>query len=148
MTLDHDRSRTRFRRRRQWLIALAVLTATTGVAGTAFAGDRQHSRHHGFSGHHGGQHGRHHGGHQRRHRYGFSVLHHRSYPVYVHGYSGYSGYAHREPAYYCAPCSHRFGSYDALSRHVHHRHHVPLWKLPFVIVDSVLGGIFGWIFHG
>ena len=140
MKLDRDHHPSRLRRRRQLLTALAVLVTATFVAGPAAAGDRHHR---------GGHYYRHHGGHHYSgyypHHWGVRVLHHRSYPVYLHGGAGY---ANHEAGYYCGPCNQRFGSYDGLSNHVHHRHHVPLWKLPFVIIDSVLHGVVGWIFHG
>jgi hypothetical protein len=55
---------------------------------------------------------------------------------------------HHERAYFCGPCNHRFSNYNALSHHVHRVHHIPLWRLPFVIVDSVFHNIAGFIFHG
>ena len=136
MRLDNERRN----RRRRWVTALAVLLTTTFLAGPALADHRRY-RHsdwrHGYQGHHErGHHWR-----QVRHSY----RHQRGYPVYVHGSQRY---AHHEAGYYCGPCSHRFGSYAALSHHVHDRHHVPLWKLPFVIVDSIVGGALRWIFHG
>ena len=134
--------RTRRDRRRQWVIALAVLLTTAFVAGPALADDRRSRdryRHDGYQQRHDYQH------HDRRHHRRYSFRHHRGYPVYVHGGSRD---AHHEAGYFCGPCNHRFANYGALSHHVHRQHHIPLWQLPFVIVDSVVGGAFRWIFHG
>lgn len=130
------------RTRRQCILALAILLATSFVAAPAFAshGHRYKSNHHAYrSGGHHGFHARH---HVRHHNYGprVRVVHRRSYPTYVH--------EQRSEAYYCAPCNHRFDSHDALYQHVHRRHHVALWRLPFVIVKSIIHGTLGWIFHG
>jgi hypothetical protein len=64
--------------------------------------------------------------------------------------AGYAPHRHeydrrvRREAYHCAPCRHRFHDYDAFTRHVHHHHHVPFWRIPFVMVEAA----FGWIFYG
>jgi len=140
------------RKRQKWVTAVAVLVAAMFVAGPAMADhrghrdhdrrhhDRHYDRHEGrhYERHYEGR--RHHGRHHRKH-----YRHHnrRHYPTYRH-----AGYRQEVAGYYCGPCNHRFHSYNALSRHVHHKHHIPLWQLPFVIVHSVFNGIFGWAFHG
>ncbi len=135
----------RSNRRRQWATAMAVLLTATFAAGPALADDRRsrrHDRHDGYSQRvdRHDDHRRHDRRHPRRH-YRRSYRHSRGYPVY-----SYSGYSSR--AYYCGPCNHRFSNYNALSHHVHRVHHIPLWRLPFVIVDSVFHNIVGFIFHG
>lgn len=59
-----------------------------------------------------------------------------------------SGHRHgnhvRRTAYACAPCRHRYRDYGAFTRHLHHHHHVPFWRMPFVIVHAAVG----WIFYG
>lgn len=46
--------------------------------------------------------------------------------------------------YECLPCHRHFRCRDDLHRHVLHRHRVPPWRLPFVVVRTA----FGWIFYG
>ncbi len=146
MTLKTDRRN----RRRQWAAALAVLLTATFAAGPALADhqrNRRHDRHDGYGQRHNGHddHRRH---NKRRHHRRKAYRHHRGYPVYAHNSYSRGHYRHSEPAYYCGPCNQRFSDYDALSGHVHRVHHIPIWRLPFVIVDSVLGNVFGFIFHG
>jgi hypothetical protein len=52
--------------------------------------------------------------------------------VYHHGY--YSAPA--PEAWFCRPCGHHFDSYDDLNYHVHVSHHIPIWRLPHVIVNA------------
>ncbi len=95
---------------------------------TAFARDRHHNRHprhHNWYDSHGYQYGHH-------SRYGGA----RVYQYYRADY--------RQERYYCAPCNHYFDSRPNFHSHLNQRHHIPLWKIPFVIVHSTLG----WIFHG
>ena len=111
--------------------------------------DRDHDRHRGHYRH--GGHGGHHGGHGHRHHrgcghggghggwYGPRVVkhHYYSYPVHHYGYA---------PAAYCGPCGNHFDSYDDLSYHVHHHHHIAAIELPFVIFQASIGGGVGWVF--
>lgn len=84
----------------------------------------------------------------RRHHRDHGAVHddHRGVPRYYHGRRG--GRVRRDAAYYCASCRHRFHARRAFNRHLHHRHHIPLWKIPFVIVHGAVHGIVGWIFYG
>ncbi len=136
-------------------------------------GHRGHSRHRGHFarhrghhdrhyGHHRGNHGRHFGhqrGHHGRHygHYGHYGKHYKKHhgkhrKHYGHSYGYYDGYGHHgkvrvyrhSSPYYCAPCNHYFRSRHSFHDHVHSYHHIPLVKLPFVIVRSALG----WIFYG
>ena len=139
------------------MTALAVLLTATFAAGPALAGqgyrghDRhgggwdRYDRHEGHYRHENRRHRRHHR-HGYRHAYRHAYRHSLGYPVYAHG--GYGFGAQREAAYYCGPCRHRFNGYDELSVHVHRTHHIPIWRLPFVIVNSVLHDIVGFVFHG
>jgi hypothetical protein len=63
--------------------------------------------------------------------------HFHGYPVYRHDYA---------PAAYCGPCGNYFDSYDDLSYHVHHHHHIAVLQLPFVIFQASIGGGAGWVF--
>jgi hypothetical protein len=96
----------------------------------------------------GGSHGRphrgdHHSFDQRRHghyrshdsRWG----HHRPrpYPVHVHGAS--CSHDRSDYGYYCQPCGHRYDSLGRLHYHVSHAHHIPFWRLPFVIFAKAMG---------
>jgi hypothetical protein len=51
---------------------------------------------------------------------------------------------HVRPAYYCERCHHGFHRRRAFYRHVHHAHDVPFARLPFVLVHTS----FGWLFGG
>ena len=155
------------RNRKKWVAAIAVLVATTFVAGPTWAhGGKRHHRdhdryerhhdHHRYDkkhrhGHYGSRHHRHdecrrgdrdHRRWERRHHRRHHRHSDRRYPVYSHSYGNH------DTRYYCAPCKGHFKSYDDLSYHVHHRHRVPLWKVPFLIVRGVLDGIFGFTYHG
>jgi len=77
--------------------------------------------------------------HWRHHR-----PHHRH--PYRHGYRrGYADgrYAPRAE-YRCGPCQQRYADYGAFETHLQHRHHIPIWRIPQVIVEAA----FGWIFYG
>lgn len=50
----------------------------------------------------------------------------------------------RRAAYECAPCRHRWYDYGAFRSHLRHHHRVPVWQVPFVMVEAA----FGWVFHG
>jgi hypothetical protein len=107
-------------------------------------GRHHHRRHHDHDGHRGHRdHHRHghgprvvvknhyHGhGHRHGHGHGYYPVHHYDAPV----------------PYYCGPCSDYFDSYDALSDHVHHHHHVAAIELPFVIFEARIGGGMGFVF--
>ncbi len=151
------------RNRQKFVTAIAVLLATTFIAGPAMAHGKRHhgNRHYNESRHHNDRHyeGRHYRGDdcrrgdrhhrrwershrgQNRHR-DYDRRSSRHYPVYRHGYNN------ENARYYCAPCKHRFGSYDDLASHIHHRHRVALWQVPLLIVRGVLDGIFGFTYHG
>jgi hypothetical protein len=47
-------------------------------------------------------------------------------------------------AYHCRPCGHRFDDRQTFHRHLQHHHHVPLWRIPAVVIGSTLG----WVFYG
>ena len=111
---------------------------------------RDHDRHRGhyrYSGHGGHYRDGGHGGHGHRHHqgcghggwYGPRVVKHNYYSYPVHHY----GYA---PSAYCGPCGHHFDSYDDLSYHVHHHHHIAAIELPFVIFQAAIGSGVGWVF--
>jgi len=148
------------RNRKKWVAAIAVLMATTFIAvpGWAEHGRRDHHERR-YDGHHEGRHyrdggRRHHDGdryerrhHHRRHHARHHRRHHR---YYEHAYRPYPVYHHAyaNPRYYCAACHHRYDSYDALSDHVHRHHHIALIRIPFLIVQGVLDGIFGFTYYG
>jgi hypothetical protein len=69
----------------------------------------------------------------------------KNYYGHGHGY-GHGGYGYAPVPYYCDPCSHYFDSYHALSHHVHHRHHIAVLELPFVIFEARIGGGVGFVF--
>lgn len=71
-----------------------------------------------------------------RHRYGP----HGHRDRYDHDYRHHG----RRAAYQCAPCRHRWHDYGAFRSHLHHHHHVPVWRIPFVMVEAA----FGWVFYG
>ena len=96
---------------------------------------REHYRHgghggHGHRHHRGCGHGGWHGPRIVNHHYG-------GYPVHHYGYA---------PAAYCGPCGNHFDSYDDLSYHVHHHHHIAALELPFVIFQASIGGGAGWVY--
>ncbi len=76
-----------------------------------------------------------------RHRYDRGHLHRRH-----HGPPAHARVVrvHDHGKYYCKPCRHYFKKRHAFHDHLHDHHHVPLWRLPFVIVHSAIG----WIFYG
>ena len=93
-----------------------------------------------------GGHGWGHGHHRDHHQscghgdyYAPRYVEHRvhAYPVY---------YYDAAPAYYCGPCGYHFDSYDDLSYHVHHHHHVAVLELPSLIFQASIGGGVGWVF--
>ena len=49
----------------------------------------------------------------------------------------------RASSYYCARCHHGFHRRRAFYRHLHHEHAVPFARLPFVLVHTHLGWVFG-----
>jgi hypothetical protein len=51
---------------------------------------------------------------------------------------------HRADRHYCKPCRRHFDGRHGFDRHLRHRHHVPHWRLPFVMIH----GAFGWVFYG
>ena len=69
---------------------------------------------------------------------------HRYAPRRWQGHHHGHGHQARQASYHCAPCRHRFHDYGAFQQHVHHHHHVPFWRVPFVMVEVA----FGWIFYG
>ena len=46
--------------------------------------------------------------------------------------------------FHCRACNHTFRYQRGFYDHVHHRHHVPFWRIPFLLGYAN----FGWIFHG
>jgi hypothetical protein len=135
--------------------ALAVAALTMALPATAAAEharserdrydryDRRDSRH---DGRRDSRHdGRHHDNSRRDFYYGgvfgphFS--HHRRHrmPRYARGVH----YRHAK-AFYCEPCRHAFDSRNAFHRHIHRRHRVPMWRVPFAAIHHALG----WVFHG
>jgi len=53
--------------------------------------------------------------------------------------------AHRHAStYYCKPCNNRFKNRSGLHAHLSGHHHIPPWRLPFVVVHNTLG----WVFFG
>lgn len=46
--------------------------------------------------------------------------------------------------FFCGPCRHRFDDRGAFHAHLHHRHHIPFWRIPHLIVRAA----FGWAFYG
>jgi hypothetical protein len=138
------------------MLATAVATVFTfAVPGIALAGheDRAERGHQGRD-----DFRREHGGHDWRYRpirYDDHRRHrtHRGHGPRVRYHGSSCGrdayrYGHQERRvknyYYCTPCSHRFDSLHGLRRHVSHHHHVPFWRLPFMVVASTAG----WFFHG
>ena len=81
------------------------------------------SRYHDGHGHYGHHHSRRHG--SRHVGYGWRQV-------------------HRRDTYTCQPCNHHFRSRRRFYHHLHSHHHIPLFALPLVIVQSA----FGWIFYG
>jgi hypothetical protein len=139
---------TRSRLARLALAALgsaALLVTTPGLASAdrKDRDDHKHYRHHKHHKDHDRHGGRHYGGsYQHGYRHAPRVYFHGD-SCDDHGHGGYYGY--RAARYHCGPCSHYFGSYDALHVHVHHAHHVPLFRLPHVIVQTSFGfGFPGW----
>jgi hypothetical protein len=61
----------------------------------------------------------------------------------AHSYRQAAAHSHGSP-YYCKPCNHRFESRVGFNSHLGGRHHIPPWRMPFVIVHHT----FGWIFFG
>ena len=134
-------------------MALAASIAVLALPGAASAGhgdryERRHDRHERRIDRHERRIDRHENRHFRQHRR--HGRRHGGHRVIVHGdYCG-SNYArharsHRQQrGYYCEPCGHRFHARDHFHRHLLHDHHVPLWRLPFVIVHSAVG----WVFYG
>lgn len=45
------------------------------------------------------------------------------------------------PRYACRPCGQHFGSYRVLRRHVHQHHHVPFWRVPFLLFAHAFGHV-------
>ena len=113
-------------------LALAALV----LAGPADAGGHKRKHH---KGHHGYQHRHDRGcGHGDYYAPRYVERRHYSHPVYH--------YAPGPEAYYCGPCGHHFDSYDRLSYHVHHDHHIAVFELPSVIFQASIGGGVGWVF--
>jgi hypothetical protein len=145
---------------RRWISALAAASLALVLPAATLAGHRDSAaRHHGdrhrvehpgsrdrygahdrrrpsdrYDAHDRYRHGSHHGHGPRW--WGFAPRP-RPYPVHVHG----SSCGHRESAYghHCRPCGHRYDSIALLHEHVHSVHHVPFWKLPFVIFAKAMG---------
>jgi hypothetical protein len=63
---------------------------------------------------------------------------------YDYGYRDGRGHHGRRASYQCAPCRHRWHDYGAFRSHLNHHHHVPIWRIPFVMVEAA----FGWVFYG
>ena len=137
------KARTRVRR----ILSAGALGATLALSLPTGALAEHDAR---KGGHERGLRGDHHRGHEYRHgrfdrhrrHYRSNVRHHRPYPIRYHGspcrpehvWSGYT--------YSCRPCGHRFTNLSLLHQHVHHHHHVPLWRLPFVIVAKTMSFVF------
>jgi hypothetical protein len=114
------------------LIAAALLLA---AAPASADGWRKHHKHHWK---HARHHWKHHHGHGGYYAPRVVVRHSYGYPVYHYGYG--------PERYYCGPCSHYFESYDHLSYHVHHHHHIAAIELPSLIFQASIGGGVGWVF--
>lgn len=141
------------------LTGLAALGLLMPVA--AAAGPYHHRSHHerGAHGHHGHHRGegvawehrtrrqhahRHHPDHPRQHRSqrrAHAPARQRRGDRHLH--RGHHERSVRN-AFYCAPCRRYFRARRAFHDHLHHHHRVPIWRLPGVIVRSVLG----WVFYG
>jgi hypothetical protein len=123
------------RRRWPWAITAGRPASRRRAAITT---GRWHYRYGGHGGH-GGHGHRHHDGCGHRGWHGPRVVknHYYGYPVHHYGYA---------PAAYCGPCGNHFDSYDDLSYHVHHHHHIAALQLPFVIFQASVGGGAGWVF--
>ena len=81
----------------------------------------------------------------RRHDHDRYARRHRHHRSDRHDYRRHDRrVSYERNVYTCGPCNHRFTSRHEFHRHLHHKHRIPLWKLPFVIVHSAVG----WIFHG
>ena len=160
------------RNRSHWLetisLALCAAVLTLGLAGAADAKDRGDRRQHvtvedGDRSNHRG-HGRSHA--ERRsdardrwfHRHSSRTPYQKSFharrdghhylsharrqhtPHYAHGVK----YTKHHAKFQCRACNHRFRYQRDFYDHVHHRHHVPFWRIPFLLVHTS----FGWNFYG
>ncbi|MGH7286696.1 MAG: hypothetical protein ACREI8_01590 [Myxococcota bacterium] len=114
------------RTRRSLAFALATTLLLLGAPAGAKNKHHKHQKHHGHGHHH--QHGCGHGGYSPR----YVERHYYGYPVY---HPGYYSVPAPEP-WFCRPCGHHFDSYDDLNYHVHVSHHIPIWRLPHVIVNA------------
>ena len=140
------------------LISVAALAAA--VPATAMAEHRDERR--GWSVRHDHR-GRDHHGHHARDDRGDHGRGHRGHHSscsrdhgHGHGPSRFHGFWHRPytargvhhygaaPAYACRPCGLHFGSYDGLTGHVHHHHHVAGWRIPGLISQVSFGFAFGY----
>jgi len=82
-------------------------------------------------------------GHKHGHYKQFSKRQrHAAHEYRTRGHRGDGHYA-RAP-YYCRPCNRRFAGQHDFHGHLHGHHHIPPWKLPFLIVHNTLG----WVFFG
>ena len=68
----------------------------------------------------------------------------RSGHRYSHGYGHRRRYGDRHVEYRCAVCRHSYHDYGVFRGHLHDHHHIPIWRIPHVIVHT----FFGWIFYG
>jgi len=85
---------------------------------------------------------RHHNhGHKYGHSYKARYDRHNHRPA--HSYRQASAKRHNAP-YRCEPCNRRFNSRSGFHGHLSGNHHIPPWRLPFVIVHHTLG----WVFFG
>jgi hypothetical protein len=76
----------------------------------------------------------------RRHR-----LWHRSHARHDHGPRYARGVkVSKHAPFYCKRCSHAFHQRNDFYSHVHLRHRVPLWQIPFRLVHASIG----WVFYG
>ena len=74
-------------------------------------------------------------GHQYRHH-----ARRQQTPHYAHGVK----YTKHHAKFQCRACNHAFRNQRDFYDHVHQRHHVPLWRIPFLLLHASAG----WIFYG
>jgi hypothetical protein len=129
--------------------ALAIVSLSLALPAATLAGHRDVGARPHDGRHHPSQRVEHRRGYGRydrhdRHRpqrgfgYGWGN-HHRPRPYRVHLHGSSCGHRQSSYGYYCQPCGQRYGSFDRLSHHVHQVHHIPFWKLPFVIFAKAMG---------
>ena len=138
---------------RRVLLGGLVLAMSVVWAGPAPARGRDHHRDRDhYVSRYDDHRGRHHGRYERRHRRGRD--HYRGYRGYRGRYrDSYRGvpryyHGHRARGYYCAACRHGYDSRSSFHDHLIGHHHIPVWRLPFVIVHGMIGGVLSWVFYG